>query len=449
MVGLNDVDMETEGSQYYQTPDSQPSTSNTNESAPSWASQILRLLTQLIGIQSSTRQPPCDQRPGHSQPHPEKFSGFDPTLYPQFRSLLEAKLQIDTKAIGNEAEKVWYGLLETQKKITKAINKLNTIKQGNRDFREFLQDFEQTILEAQGWGWDDQIKKGYLRTALNRELSDRLVSQDEPVGYEDFVSQLRRTSDKMEVIKTWNDRRNRSRGLNPQSTQTLSNEPIGDPMDWEPTQTINIANTQRNVMRQTQPDRETWVSREEIGRRIEAGLCLRCGRRGHVIKDCSLLPAYNPNRQGKNLSSKPKVTAASVSVDQEFEDVSGNEWNRFEKSMDCKPFIVNTFINDIIFASTLIDTGCLSYGLCDSHFAQKNNLVRLKINPREVVGFDGKIASSVNEVAVVNIDLDGHRQSKVFLYIAPLGPYDMILGMPWIASQDVRINGPRSEMEIR
>ncbi|RKF77924.1 hypothetical protein GcC1_059032 [Golovinomyces cichoracearum] len=234
MVGLNDFDMETEGGQYYQTPDSQPSTSNTNESAPSWASQILRLLTQLVGIQTSTRQPPCDQRPGHSQPHPEKFSGFDPTLYPQFRSLLEAKLQIDAKAIGNEAEKVWYGFgrltdtasrrihpwIEFAKnterftvedflnrldkafgdsdKITKAINKLNTIKQGNRDFREFLQDFEQTILEAQGWGWEDQIKKGYLRTALNRELSDRLVSQDEPVGYEDFVSQLRRTSDKME-----------------------------------------------------------------------------------------------------------------------------------------------------------------------------------------------------------------------------------------------------------
>ncbi|RKF56385.1 hypothetical protein OnM2_081053, partial [Erysiphe neolycopersici] len=82
MVGLNDIDMETEGNQYYQTPDSQPSTSNTNDSAPSWASHILRLLAQLIGIQSSTRQPPCDQRPGHSQPYPEKFSGFDPTLYP-------------------------------------------------------------------------------------------------------------------------------------------------------------------------------------------------------------------------------------------------------------------------------------------------------------------------------------------------------------------------------
>ncbi|RKF78881.1 hypothetical protein GcM1_207029, partial [Golovinomyces cichoracearum] len=134
-------------------------------------------------IQTSTRQPQCDQRPGHSQPHPENFSGFDPTLYPQVQSLLEAKLQINAKAIG-----------------------------------------------------------------------DRLVSQNEPVGYENFASQLRKTSDKMEFLKTWNDRRNRSRGLTPQSTQTLSNEPDGDPTDWEPTQTINIANIQRNVMRQTQPD---------------------------------------------------------------------------------------------------------------------------------------------------------------------------------------------------
>ncbi|RKF84269.1 hypothetical protein GcM1_127001, partial [Golovinomyces cichoracearum] len=334
-------------------------------------------------------------------------------------------------------------------KITKAINKLNTIKQKNRYFREFLQDFEQTIFEAQGWGWDDQIKKSHLRTALNRELSDRLVFQDEPVGYEDFVSQLRRTSDKM----------NRGLGLTPQSTQTLNNKPNGDPMDWEPTQTIKIANIQRNVMRRTQPDRATWVSREDIDRRIEAGLCMRCGGRGHVIKNCSLLPAYNPNQRGKNLSSKPKVTAAPVPVDQEFEEVSGNrperkfdlkkEWNRFEESMDCKPFIVNTFINDIVSTSTLIDTGCLSYGLCDSNFAQKNNLVRLKVNPREVVGFDGKIASSVNEVAVVDIDLDGHRQSKVFLYISQLGQYDIILGIYWIVSQDVRINGPRSEIGIR
>ncbi|KAI1004395.1 hypothetical protein K3495_g3815 [Podosphaera aphanis] len=116
--------------------------------------------------------------------------------------------------------------------------------------------------------------------------------------------------------------------------------------------------------------------------------------------------------------------------------------------MGGQPFVVKVFINDIIFANTLIDTGYLSCGLCDSRFAQRNNFARLKIKPREVIRFDGEIASSVGEVAVVGIDLDGHRKSRVFLYISPIGHYDVILRMPWITSQDVRINGPRSEMVI-
>jgi hypothetical protein len=37
--------------------------------------------------------------------------------------------------------------LELQKQ-TKAIAKINKIKQGNCDFCEFLRDFEQTLLEA-------------------------------------------------------------------------------------------------------------------------------------------------------------------------------------------------------------------------------------------------------------------------------------------------------------
>lgn len=123
-------------------------------------------------------------------------------------------------------------------------------------------------------------------------------------------------------------------------------------------------------------------------------------------------------------------------------------WNRFEKSMDGEPFVVSALVNDISFANALIDTGCLSYGLCDSRFAQKNNLKRIRITPREVSGFDGKVSSSVDEVAVISLDLDGHRESRVFCYVLPIGHYDMILGMPWITAQDARINGPRSEMEI-
>ncbi|TQS34034.1 hypothetical protein Golomagni_05601 [Golovinomyces magnicellulatus] len=102
--------------------------------------------------------------------------------------------------------------------MIKAINKLNVIRQGNQDFRDFLQDFEKTIPEAQGWSWEDQIKKGYLHTALNRELNG-------------FVSQLRKTSDKMKAMNLWNNRRNRDRYLLQKPSQILDNGKNADPID--------------------------------------------------------------------------------------------------------------------------------------------------------------------------------------------------------------------------
>lgn len=116
--------------------------------------------------------------------------------------------------------------------------------------------------------------------------------------------------------------------------------------------------------------------------------------------------------------------------------------------MDGEPFVISALVNDTSFANALVDTGCLSYGLCDSRFAQKNNLKRIPIKPREVTGFDGKVSSSVDEVAVITLDLEGYRETRVFCYVLPIGHYDMILGMPWIIAQDARINGPRSEMRI-
>jgi len=116
--------------------------------------------------------------------------------------------------------------------------------------------------------------------------------------------------------------------------------------------------------------------------------------------------------------------------------------------MDGEPFVVSALVNDMSFASTLIDTGCLSYGLCDPRYAQKHNLARLRIQPRELTAFDGQVSASVNEVVAITMDLDGHRESRVFMYVVPIGHYDMILGMPWITAQDAQINGPRSEMKI-
>jgi hypothetical protein len=45
-------------------------------------------------------------KPKHSHCHPDLYTHKDKSAYPQFRGGLEAKLQIDARAIGQEEEQV-------------------------------------------------------------------------------------------------------------------------------------------------------------------------------------------------------------------------------------------------------------------------------------------------------------------------------------------------------
>jgi hypothetical protein len=56
--------------------------------------------------------------------------------------------------------------------------------------------------------------------------------------------------------------------------------------------------------------------------------------------------------------------------------------------------------------------------------------MRLKIIPCQVTGIDRKLTAIINKVIAINLDLDGHRKEKVFLYISPIRHYNIILGMP-------------------
>lgn len=304
---------------------------------PPWMTQFMQLMSQFTtqnntpnASSTATVQSELNQkRPRHTQPHPDKFTNTDNSQYPQFRSLLEAKLRIDAKAIGNEEERVWYGFgrltdiaagrihpwiqyaqgtpeftvegllnqmdqaFADPQKRAKALDKINRIRQGNRDFRTFLQEFEQTLLEARGWGWADEVKKGYLKAGLNRELCDRLVTQVEPDLYTEFTTQLRTISDKLQQIKSWDDRRTRNRVNN--SYDSHNTQLATDSMDWEPTRTTSAAATGR--LYQSQQKRARWVEQAEIGQRMSNGSCLRCGRQGHLVRGCNLLPAKNPHKQ--------------------------------------------------------------------------------------------------------------------------------------------------------
>jgi hypothetical protein len=285
------------------------------------------------------------RKPKHTTPHPERFTGEDESLYPIFRGLLEAKLQTDAQAIGGEYEQVWYAfgrLADTaskrifpwiqhmqnkpdftvvcllkqmdlafldQQKQSKAVAKINTIKQRNRSFREFLQEFDQTLMEANGWGWQEEVKKGLLKAALTGEVRRELVGRDEPATYPAYVAQIRKITDD---LGEWKDEQKLKGRFQKQQFTAPQRNPTDERMDWEPTGTAPVASTRTSQPQQNQnKPRAKWVSQQEITRRKEANECLRCSSSEHYIGQCHLGPARKPDTTLAPIK-KPKVRTAAA-----------------------------------------------------------------------------------------------------------------------------------------
>jgi hypothetical protein len=299
--------------------------------------QILEALQRLQSKQeetggatpASTETPPlgtdrgvsgASRRVRHSQPHPSKYDGEDRAIYPAFKGQLRAKLRIDQLAIGTEPELVWYAygclsgkaasriypwinanerksiplrvdaffeemdmaFYDTQM-VQKALEWINMTKQKNTPFRDFLHDFEQKLLEAEGWEFSDAIRIGYLRAALSMELKRELVAQPTPSSYIEFVNMVRRTSDNLEEIKRI-ERARRSYRSYAAPTPT----PKEDKMDWEATPRVASGYTSSRI-----PAR--WVTLEVLDQRRKDGACLRCGETTHFISKCKLGPARRPS----------------------------------------------------------------------------------------------------------------------------------------------------------
>jgi hypothetical protein len=282
---------------------------------------------------ASLVEPDGIRRPKHSLSHPEKYDGTDKAAYPAFKGLLRAKLRIDAAAIGGEPERVWYAFgrlsgkasdrifpwINNQEEASKplrvndlfvqmdaafsdpqraqrALEWINNQKQRTRPFREFLQKFEQKLLEAGGWEFSDQVRKGYLKAAINKRLRTQLVAQAEPSTYEAYVNQLRMTSDNLEEIDRM-DSGQKSWGItNP--TPSRGSGSADDNMDWEPSTQVNSGKAPTRGRTENSP-RAKWVSQETLEKRRENGECLRCGANDHFISNCRLGSAKRPNSDGR------------------------------------------------------------------------------------------------------------------------------------------------------
>ena len=112
--------------------------------------------------------------------------------------------------------------------------------------------------------------------------------------------------------------------------------------------------------------------------------------------------------------------------------------------MDELAFIVSVIVNKECSASALVDSGCSSYGLIDSHFASRQNLQRLRITPRPIIGFSDSVNSQISEVAKMEIDINGHKDEAFFYMVPSLALYDIILGLLWMKRNDVKLSLKRA-----
>ncbi len=112
-------------------------------------------------------------------------------------------------------------------------------------------------------------------------------------------------------------------------------------------------------------------------------------------------------------------------------------------------FTMLTLVNKKSYAHTLYNTECLFYEIITSHFAKTHNLQCMKIKPHTITEFDEPSNSSVNEVAVVQIDINKHQKSRAFFYIVlKLTSYNLILNLSWIKQNKIILNAGRASLMI-
>jgi len=124
-------------------------------------------------------------------------------------------------------------------------------------------------------------------------------------------------------------------------------------------------------------------------------------------------------------------------------------WKKFEKQMNSVLFTMSTLINKKSYAHILYNTECLFYEMITSHFAKNHNLQCMKIKPCIITEFDESSNSSVNKVAVIQIDINRYQKSRTFFYIVfKIAFYDLILSLSWMKQNEIILNADRVFLTI-
>lgn len=175
---------------------------------------------------------------------------------------------------------------------------LEKVQQGQRPFIEYYAEFCRYAADTK---YDNITLLHRLKAGLSRQLIRALVYVEADITtLSALVAVCQRIDNglrnaalqgKEERHAPYHQKKSTPRVLAPVAPAAQLEQP-NDPMEID---------THTNATRV----RAKWVSVEEIGRRRERNLCLRCGGHGHMIKDCP----YGPPRRPTDASSSPSSSS--------------------------------------------------------------------------------------------------------------------------------------------
>jgi hypothetical protein len=127
--------------------------------------------------------------------------------------------------------------------------------------------------------------------------------------------------------------------------------------------------------------------------------------------------------------------------------------NKQESELDGNHLIVPCTLSDHdlrIDTHALIDCGCTGYAFMNDEFARQHNFARYQLKtPKTVEVIGGLPISSSDITEYVHIDCTiGDHHDKLIAYVASIGHYHLVLGIPWLKKHHVNINFPKMDIQF-
>ncbi|KAI0995750.1 hypothetical protein K3495_g12432 [Podosphaera aphanis] len=111
------------------------------------------------------------------------------------------------------------------------------------------------------------------------------------------------------------------------------------------------------------------------------------------------------------------------------------------------PLLIDCLINNSFYVKAMVDTGCLCFSIFDQSLVRKHKFYSENIAPRSLRLADGKATININQVARINMDIDGRRE-MIWGYVMPNLAYPIILGKPWMEYNNVIYSAKRKCLRI-